>query len=130
MLCYRCQHRLEYIESTEYGYEDGERVVRKEGHKPRMKCGETNTSNYICYMFQPLKPIVMDVADSEKELKIKRSPFDPPFISARSKFVREAKASKMEAIGVKDGYVLRWILEEKKLETCLPVRKERTQTGN
>ena len=130
MLCYRCQHRLEYIESTEYGRENGKRVVRKEGRKPRMECGILESSKHTCYMFKPIKPIVMDVAESEKRLNIKRSPFAPALFAARSSFIREAKASKMEAIGVKDGYVLRWILEEKKLETCLPVRKERTQTGN
>lgn len=116
MLCYRCQHRLEYIESTEYEWVDDKREIKKEGRRPRLECGGIGTSKYICYMFQPIKPIIMNLADSEKELKIKRSPFDPPFMSARSKFIREADVDKMKATNVKDGYILEWVLHKERKE--------------
>ena len=112
MLCYRCQHRLEYIESTKYEWIDGKRVIKKEGRRPRMECGNINTSNYACYMFQPIKPIVIEMVDSEKNLKIKRSPFDSPFFAARSKFIREVKTDKLRAVTTKDGYFLEWITVE------------------
>ncbi len=44
MLCYRCEHRAQFLE---------------EGRRPRHECGNVESSVMGCYMFKPTKPITI-----------------------------------------------------------------------
>ena len=52
MLCFRCEHRARHLE---------DRSNNKEHcHQPRVECGMIETSKYICYMYQPCKPLALE----------------------------------------------------------------------
>jgi hypothetical protein len=60
-LCHRCEYRAEFKEV---------------GTKPRYECG-TDASVYSCYMYQPVKPLVLKKDEGD------RRPLFPAFVSAR-----------------------------------------------
>jgi hypothetical protein len=47
-LCFRCEHRAKFLE---------------EGYGPRHECKDVETSKFICYCYQPVKPIVLKYPD-------------------------------------------------------------------
>ena len=63
MLCYRCQHRVNFLEN---------------GSRPRYECGEIQSSKYICYMFKPIAPVVLTPNEGDD-----RPIGGPTMISAR-----------------------------------------------
>jgi len=62
-LCFRCEWRARYFET-------------KSG--PRMECGMTTRSSYSCYMYTPVKPLVITQDKGDR-----RFPLAPWMISAR-----------------------------------------------
>ena len=52
MLCYRCEYRAQFLET---------------GRRPRFECGEIEKSKYVCYMYRPVKPIVLKRSDAAKD---------------------------------------------------------------
>lgn len=62
MLCYRCEHRAKYLEKlSESKHSDEEMYVPR----PRYECGEIDKAVNGCYMFKPVKPIVIKPRDGD-----------------------------------------------------------------
>ena len=55
MLCYRCEHRAEFL-------------CNKGKRRPRHECGVIDTSKYSCYMYQPVKPVILK-RDIDKQFR-------------------------------------------------------------
>ena len=70
-LCFRCEHRARYYET---------------GSAPRMECGSPETAVYGCYMYKPVRPVVVGPRDKSDPRPI----FGPPMISGRVQFERVA----------------------------------------
>ena len=49
-LCYRCEYRAQYLET---------------GRRPRYECGLIEESKYSCYMFIPVKPLLIEKNEGE-----------------------------------------------------------------
>ena len=49
-LCYRCEHRARFLEN---------------GRRPRYECGEVDSAVDGCYMFRPVKPLVLGVREND-----------------------------------------------------------------
>lgn len=98
MLCYRCQHRLEFLE---------------EGHKLRFECGEIEKSLAICYAFKPIKPIELKKAKYSGdygELNKDRPAFGSPLLSARMEVIRDSKIKyELKINKTEAGYVLYYV---------------------
>ena len=75
MLCYRCEHRVRYLE--EY---NKNKYSKKETHipRPRFECGEIELSINACYMYIPVKPIIL-----EKTYKDDPRPISLDILSSR-----------------------------------------------
>ena len=86
-LCYRCEHRAQFNESE---------------RRPRYECGDTKMSVCGCYMYKPVRPVIL-----EKDKDDIRPQFGPQMISARSRFkgVADSRLSIVEQDG---GKVLYW----------------------
>ena len=94
MLCYRCQHRVDFLENNNI--------------RPRYECGDITTSKYGCYMWIPIKPIVIIPDKKDKR------PFMLNFFSSRGYYVRPANIEdKVESIKAKGGFVIQWVLKKK-----------------
>ena len=63
-LCFRCEHRVKFLEK---------------GLRPRFECGETDNAVVGCYMYSPVKPVVLQVNEGDE-----RPPVGPNMITARS----------------------------------------------
>jgi len=50
-LCYRCEYRARFLE---------------EGLRPRLECGMIDQSNHSCYMFQPVRPVLVEANKGEE----------------------------------------------------------------
>lgn len=70
-LCFRCEHRAEFLEDSLHG--------EKHPRRPRMECGDVFNSKTGCYMFKPCKPVVTVSTNSEDI----RPRFGPAFLSKR-----------------------------------------------
>ena len=90
-LCYRCEHRAKFLET---------------GIQPRCECGEINKAVYGCYMYKPVKPVVL-LPDEDDD----RPQFGPVFIAARSYYggVADMELDLMEQ---GKGAVLYWTKKE------------------
>lgn len=88
-LCYRCEHRANFLER---------------GSRPRHECGDITHSSGSCYMFKPVRPIV--VAPSDK--RDKRPWLGPPILSSRSKSLGVCDEVGLEAFPVGEGLCLYW----------------------
>ena len=62
MLCYRCEYRAKYLEK--------ETIKKDSGNAPRYECKQDWAVN-SCYMFCPVKPIIIEPSDYEKRLQEK-----------------------------------------------------------
>jgi diphthamide synthase (EF-2-diphthine--ammonia ligase) len=65
-LCFRCEHRARFLETN---------------IKPRFECGEYETILHSCYMYRPVKPVILKKREGDK-----RPQFDSYIISARSEY--------------------------------------------
>jgi len=70
-LCYRCEHRARFLET---------------GVRPRYECGNTESSNYACYMYRPVMPVLLK---KQKE-------------DTREQFAGWAFSARSEAVGMPD----------------------------
>ena len=50
-LCYRCEYRARFLEN---------------GTRPRFECGEIDSAVNGCYMFKPVKPMILKRRDGDK----------------------------------------------------------------
>lgn len=89
MLCFRCQHRVENLETGNNPFGGG----------PRFECGLITESISSCYCFLPVKPVVV------KKNKGDKRPLVPGF--ARLIFVRD-EGKDLEIVKVKGGHKLIW----------------------
>jgi len=54
-LCFRCEWRARYFET---------------GSGPRMECGTTTRSSYSCYMYTPVRPVVLVANEGDKRFPL------------------------------------------------------------
>jgi len=94
-LCFRCEYRALYLE---------------EGRQPRSECGDISRAVYSCYMFQPVKPLVLKKNEGDK-----RPQFGMPLLAARSHRTGIADVG-LSAKKAKNGVILYWEVEEKEEE--------------
>jgi len=90
-LCFRCEERAKFLE---------------EGISPRCECGMVTSSKYSCYMYKPVRPVVIKKNEDDD-----RPQFAGAMLSARSHFVRMADCELKVAV-VEDGKVLYWEVKE------------------
>jgi len=64
-LCHRCEHRAQYLET-------GGR------YQPRCECGMTGRAVWTCYLFQPVKPLLLERNEEEDP-----RPLSPGYFSCR-----------------------------------------------
>lgn len=88
-LCFRCEHRANYLEN---------------GSQPRCECGDIKSSKYACYMYKPVRPVVLSPLNKED----KRPRFAGSFISKREKFERIAEGKIKVKILNEDNVILYW----------------------
>jgi hypothetical protein len=97
-LCYRCEHRALNLET---------------GWQPRMECGSAEGSRYACYMFKPVRPIVL----AQHDPKDKRPFMGPPLISSRACALRAVRDGelRLRAEDKEDGGMLvYWEIKRKR----------------
>ena len=83
MLCYRCEHRAVFLEESG----KAKRADSKENHyvpRPRLQCGDIELSSIGCYMYKPVKPVVVTASDPDDPRPI----FGAPIIAGRVQAVR------------------------------------------
>ena len=86
-LCYRCEHRAQFLEN---------------GSRPRYQCGEIGEAVHGCYMFKPVKPLVLKPRDNDHR------PITLNLLSGRVEGVRVAD---VELADMGDGEILpMWVL--------------------
>ena len=111
-LCYRCEHRIKYIES---------------GYAPRCECKETNIAVSGCYMYSPVLPLMLFTDKNDD-----RSPLAGSLFSSRSYVIEPLTIDDMEKqVAFKDdAYYTYWIPIRIKwgfwryLKECLNLMKE------
>lgn len=87
-LCYRCEHRARFLET---------------GRGPRWECQQPERSVSGCYMYQPVRPVVLKRNKGDK-----RPQFGPWMVSARSSFVRLWDEAVLHVSKRKDGNAIYW----------------------
>lgn len=85
-LCYRCEHRAKFHE---------------DGSQPRFECGQIKQSVFRCYMFQPVKPIVL-IPDKDDPRKAITGYFAPRSEGRKTDDVELTSKIK------EDGWLLYW----------------------
>jgi len=88
-LCFRCEHRARHLE--------------EKSHQPRHECGMTECAVRSCYMYQPVKPLVLAKSDKSDP----RPMLTAPFFASRICAVRIA-SGRAVARKVGDGIVVSW----------------------
>jgi hypothetical protein len=88
-LCFRCEHRALYLQEKR--------------HRPRLECGMAECAVRSCYMYLPVKPLVLEKSDKRDP----RPMLAAPFIASRVCGVRIASCSAV-ARKVEDGIVVSW----------------------
>ena len=89
MLCYRCQHRVDFLEK---------------GDRPRFECGLIDQSKHACYCYEPIRPLILKPLKGDD-----RPPFGPWMISARMEVVGVVgKEMRLAVKKVDRGYVCWW----------------------
>ncbi len=92
-LCFRCEHRAQYFET---------------GHAPRMECGSPEICVGGCYMYKPVKPVVVEQQNPNDPRPI----FGPALIAGRVQYKRLASDDEVQLKLVspsKGEYFLTWI---------------------
>ena len=103
MLCFRCEHRARFLQAT----------LMKEEYvpRPRAECGDINSSNTSCYMFQPCKPVVTTLSNIDDN----RPRFGGAIFSSRERAVRILEEAKLTIIYSNgDDVALGWNIPIKK----------------
>lgn len=95
-LCYRCEHRANFYET---------------GEGSRCECKSPEMSVNSCYMYRPVRPVVIKRNDGDE-----RPQFGLSIISARSHFVRLADEMIIDAFDVEDGGVVLYYKKLKKIK--------------
>ena len=103
-LCYRCEHRAEYLNDKLNTGEDGY------ARRPRFECG-MGSSVHSCYMYRPVRPYILKANEGEK-----RGLTWPWMISGRAHAVGIANTQYV-AKKVKEGLVFFCQLTEKNRRT-------------
>lgn len=93
-LCYRCQHRLDFLEK---------------GRQPRCQCGDIDKAVGSCYMFKPIKPLIIVPFESEKRIEGLKRPLFGPAAFAGRKSGYEPNNVKLDVIEQEDGFLLHWV---------------------
>lgn len=89
-LCYRCEHRARHLEDP--------------GYQPRYECGNTSKAVWCCYMYRPVRPMVL------RSIAGDRRPFmGPSAVSSRM----QGRVVKPEEIDLalerkRDGNLIYW----------------------
>ena len=91
-LCYRCEYRAQFLET---------------GNRPRYECGEIEKSKHGCYMYRPIKPVVL-----QRDMDDERPQFGPWFFSSHSYFVRIADEMKLNIKQTEEGSTIYWGFED------------------
>lgn len=94
-LCYRCEYRAQYLEKD---------------IRPRMECGEPSSAVMSCYMFRPVKPVVLKPRSRDN-----RPICGPAAFSARMERNPDAEANIVLGATLvnKNNILLLWQLEPK-----------------
>lgn len=92
-MCFRCEHRAQFLES-------------KGEHRPRLECGDVQTSKIACYMFMPVKPLVVEKLDMNDP-----RPLSVGYFSCRYQ-VKDIADVKLVAKEHKGGIALLWSTED------------------
>ena len=88
-LCRRCEHRA---------------VGHATGEGPRYECTDFGTSKFSCYMYQPVKPVIL-----KRQKGDRRPQFVGWMLSARSCFVEVADDMELKIINYgKKGKAIIW----------------------
>ena len=58
LLCYRCEHRIRFMEETYWDF--------KSPIRPRMECGNVGQGVHSCYMFEPIKPLIIQTNQGDQ----------------------------------------------------------------
>ena len=66
-LCFRCEHRARFLEM---------------GDRPRYECGNVESCMHGCYMYLPVKPVILKQDEDDN-----RPQFGPVWFSSRSRYV-------------------------------------------
>ena len=91
-LCWRCQNRVNFIEYHA---------------RPRNECGLVHMSVESCYMFQPVKPIVV-----EKSFKDDTRPISGSMMGSRMSMSKRQPALKAKLWTVGKQILLGWVPEK------------------
>jgi len=91
-LCWRCEHRARFHET---------------GHRPRCECGDVTSSNWSCYMYRPVQPIVIQANDNVDP----RPLGGPAFFSSRGHRVGMGDV-KLVGRTTKQGLLQYWVPKE------------------
>lgn len=90
-LCFRCESRALFLET---------------GRRPRFECGDIEQCNHGCYMYKPVKPVILAKVTGDV-----RPQFGPSFISARSRYAGKPKMV-LNVREVDEGNVLYWVFDD------------------
>ena len=86
-LCFRCEYRTKYLE---------------EGNGPRFECKVPEMSVIGCYMFQPVKPIVIKPREGDNR------PLSLNYFSARVERVDVSPELELRGEETKEGILVYW----------------------
>lgn len=87
-LCFRCDYRARFLET---------------GRRPRFECGNIEQCSHGCYMYKPVKPVILTVQEGYED----RPQFGSAMISARSRYGGEPDVG-LTVKEVNGGTVLYW----------------------
>lgn len=91
-ICYRCEHRAKYMESQ---------------IAPRFECQQPQSSVCSCYMYTPVKPVILAVNKGDN-----RPQFTGAAFSARSHGVCVAEEVVLKLKTYSNGNVIYWVPKE------------------
>lgn len=92
-LCYRCEHRAQFLER---------------GWQPRLECGNVNSAVGGCYMYKPVKPIIFGKQPNDKR------PITLGFFSARVKRSLTEPKLALEIKKTAAGIIAYWVPKTRK----------------
>lgn len=97
MLCFRCEHRAFYLEQLKKGKENA----------PRFECSQIESCVYGCYMFRPVKPIVIKQRHGDNR------PLLLNILSCRVERTEDIELI-LKNHSVKNGYLFYYVPDEQK----------------
>jgi hypothetical protein len=97
-LCFRCEHRARFVEFN------ARFPNSTQAPRPRYECGEPNASKHSCYMYQPVRPVILAADTGDK-----RPQLGPAMIAARMHALGFPAEIKLAAIQYRDGVLPFWL---------------------